>query len=375
MSSCKTTIPARIGRHLATPAATIRGVLANSDGNFALFSAIMMPVFLMAAGLAVDTANVMSMKVRLQAAADGAALATSSRLASEDLLEDDAVAYAKQFFSGEVSSDYVSYSDMTAVPTVKVVKIDDDGRDLWQVAVTVAGGQTLTPMAQLLGSGSMNIQVMGKSESAAATKSALSMVLVLDKSGSMDWYADGEKKIKSLRDAVGDLLTQMSDADPTNQYVRVGAVSYDSERDKTQSIEWGTSKVATFVDGLRANGGTDSSDAFKWAYRKVKDSTEDAAHYEKTELVPARIIVFMTDGDNNQYSADTTTKQYCDLAKERDIEVYTVAFDAPNRGKQLLSYCATTDEHFFDASNKDELVRAFKNIGLRASNMISRLVE
>lgn len=375
MSSSKPAIPVQTGKRLKTPRATLRSALTNRDGNFALFSAILMPVLLMAAGLAIDTASVMSMKVRLQAAADSAALATSSRLASEDLLETDAVAYATQFYNGQSSSEYTTYMELAVAPTVKVDKIDDDGRDLWQVAVTVNAAQPLTPMARLLGADTMNIQVMGKSESAAATKSALSMVLVLDKSGSMDWYADGEKKIKSLRDAVGDLLTQMSDADPTNQYVRVGAVSYDNERDKTQSIEWGTSKVATFVDGLRANGGTDSSEAFKWAYWRVKDSTEDAAHYEKTELAPARIIVFMTDGDNNQYSADTTTKHYCDLAKEKDIEVYTVAFDAPRRGKQLLSYCATSDQHFFDASNKDELVRAFKNIGLRASNMISRLVE
>ena len=355
---------------------TLRALLNQERGNFAMITAVALPVMLVAGSLAIDTANMTSLKVRMQNAADSAALATSSQLAKGDLTEDKAEAYAKQFLLGQMSEDGNAFTDLNVTPNVQVTPVkDSDGNIVWQVSVGVAGSMASTKLARVMGRDSLNVAVMGKTEASAATKSALSMVLVLDKSGSMGEYSSGVKKIEALKTAVGTLLDQLDEADPTQKYVRTGAVSYDDQLDAKTNIKWGTSKVRQFVDKLDANGRTDSTDAFSWGYDKVTAKKEITEHEKSTGLVPTEFMVFMTDGDNNYSSADTSTKKLCDKAKADNVEVYTVAFAAPSGGKALLSYCATTTEHYFDAKNSDELISAFKNIGMRASNMVTRLIQ
>lgn len=83
----------------------------------------------------------------------------------------------------------------------------------------------------------------------------------------------------------------------------------------------------------------------------------------------------MTDGDNNYTSADTSTKKLCDEAKADGLTIYTIAFAAPSRGQQLLSYCASQPENYYDARNSAELIDAFKNIGEQTSKVVSRLTQ
>jgi len=134
-------------------------------------------------------------------------------------------------------------------------------------------------------------------------------------------------------------------------------------------------RIHSFVGGLNARGGTDSTDAFAWGYTKVTSPTEIAEHVAKTGQAPEKVIVFMTDGDNNYYSADTSTKILCDKAKADGATIYSIAFAAPRRGRELLSYCANSPDHYFDAKNSAELIEAFKNIGKKTSQVVSRLTE
>jgi uncharacterized protein YegL len=129
------------------------------------------------------------------------------------------------------------------------------------------------------------------------------------------------------------------------------------------------------VKALTATGGTDSSDAMAKAYAKVIDASEDTAHKNKNGQTPSKFIVFMTDGDNNYTSADTATKATCDTAKAKGVEIFSVAFMAPTRGQALLQYCATDTSHYYDANNAAELVAAFKEIGEKATQASTRLLN
>lgn len=69
---------------------------------------------------------------------------------------------------------------------------------------------------------------------------------------------------------------------------------------------------------------------------------------------------------SNWYSSvggakDTRTKAICDAAKEKNILVYTIAFEAPSAGKNLLKACASSDSHYFDVKNL-EIADAFSAI-------------
>ncbi|MDI6837782.1 MAG: pilus assembly protein TadG, partial [Rhizobiaceae bacterium] len=64
-----------------------------------------------------------------------------------------------------------------------------------------------------------------------------------------------------------------------------------------------------------------------------------------------------------------------DSAKTAGIEIYTIAFMAPDRGRALLQYCATDTSHYFDAQNAADLVAAFKEIGEKATETMTRLTN
>lgn len=361
----------------ASPMKKISKLLRNDSGNFAMLAGLTLPVLFIAGSLAVDTTNAMSMKVRLQNAVDSAALATSTRLAQEENLSlEDAKAFALMFLDGQVEEDQSAFSDFSIRPTVEITETKEDGATVWRVSISLVGTQAVTPMARLMGQENISVGVSGKSESAVGkTQGAFSMALVLDRSGSMDWDLDGQRKIDVLKSAVGGLLDQIQTADPSNNYVRIGASSYNSYMTGSQRLNWLPRKTRDFVNALPASGGTDSTDAFSWALDNVSAATEFTQHAARNGQEPQRYIVFMTDGDNNYSSADTSTKVLCDRAKDAGVQIYTVAFAAPQRGKELLSYCASTSAHFFDAQSSADLIGAFKSIGEQASQVASRLTQ
>ena len=68
-------------------------------------------------------------------------------------------------------------------------------------------------------------------------------------------------------------------------------------------------------------------------------------------------------------------KALCDSIKADGIEIFSVAFEAPYRGRQLLSYCASTEDHYFDAGDSEEFLLAFEEIGDRIESALLRIVE
>jgi Mg-chelatase subunit ChlD len=265
----------------------------------------------------------------------------------------------------------------------------------------------LSPLTQITGRKTAEVSSSSKSEASTEAKNALSMYLVLDQSGSMasltstldpsnpsSTYSCGKKtctsynylsKIAALKLATANLLTQLNAADPTGSLVRTGAVSYSSKMMSPQPLDWGVSSVLSYVNALPASGSTDSSGAFAKAYTLTSSSSEDSKHKNKNGQVPTKYIVFMTDGENNYYNnkststsgdqSDTATKKSCADAKAAGIQVYSVAFMAPDRGKKLLQYCASSTDHYFSAEDSDELTAAFKYIGEKASQQMVRLTQ
>ena len=151
----------------------------------------------------------------------------------------------------------------------------------------------------------------------------------------------------------------------------MGAIAYNSYPSKAQSIQWGTVNSSRFVNSLRAGGGTDSYKAVKTARSKLRNSKEDKEHKKMNGQDPKKYLVFMTDGSNNSRYSDKKTKQVCDEAKRDNIDVFTVAFKAPIRGQQLLSYCATSTTHYFNADNNEKLLEAFQKIGANVNSAVT----
>lgn len=388
-------------RSSALPLAVLRRLLTDRYGNFSIMAALMLPVGLGAAGLALDASKMIASKTALQNAADAAALASASALANKGITITEAKALAVDFIAGQMSNhadsaeeiatpfDFGSCTnvDVTESATVGTAK-------KYNVNVTTCYDVKYTALSAFLGKNGGRLSVASATESTTESKNALSMYLVLDRSGSMSEYTNtvsgsytcryGRRtytcytyydKITALRMAATSLMDKLGAADPATTLVRTGAVSYNAAMQAPVNIAWGETGVKSYISALTATGGTDSSLAFKTAYQAISATTEDAAHMNKNGQVPSKYIVFMTDGDNNYTTADTATKQWCDQARTAGIEVYSVAFMAPDRGKALLNYCATSSAHYFAAEDADDLNAAFEYIGERATETATRLTH
>lgn len=383
-------------------------LMKSEGGNFGIMTAILLPVTLAAAGIAIDLTRTVQIKSELQNAADSAALAAASAMSEKGLTKAEAMKLAREFLAAQMANQ-VSSSGMTPLPEGFEKNIADTALvsaeetpngptgKIYDITINARYDVAMNGMTSLLGISTVPLEVSSSAKSATESKNALSMYLVLDRSGSMaentntsyqatctySWrgqtysYACTKyyTKIEALKTAVKQLASVLDTADPSRIYARTAAVSYNSAMQTPTTFEWGTTKIINYVNALPADGGTDSSDAMAKAYAQVKADSELTAHKNKNGQVPSRYIVFMTDGDNNYTSADTKTRKTCDDAKAAGIEIYTVALMAPSRGKELLQYCASSDSHYSEAESAEELVAEFRAIGEKASAAMTRLTN
>jgi hypothetical protein len=74
-------------------------------------------------------------------------------------------------------------------------------------------------------------------------------------------------------------------------------------------------------------------------------------------------------------SMNAQLQQSCGLAKDNDIILYGIAFEAPANGQTQISNCVTpkgsdtADGFYFDAQGKDEIRRAFRQIASNLSQL------
>ncbi|MCQ2005473.1 vWA domain-containing protein [Rhizobium sp. NRK18] len=394
----------------------VKQFFRSRDGNFAILTALSLPVVIAFVGVAIDMSRLLNTRTQLQSAADSAALVASKAMADQGMTEAQAKVLALNFVNSQLAldNDLGGTLDKDNIDIVPTKVTNADGSGTYDVQVKLNLDVKMTAMTGLLGIDSRPVSVNSAARtSTESTKSPLSMYLVLDRSGSMAWDTDqygtyevsydcsywtsegrGRNKvweyhpktctysaigyipkIYALKQAVSNLMAQLAAADPEQKYVRTAAVSYNSDMDTPLDLDWGTAKTLAYVDTLIADGGTDSSQAVTTARNALHANSEDQAHKKKNGGVPVKYMVFMTDGENNDPKSDTKTKKECDDAKREGTIIYTVAFMAPAAGKALLSYCATDAAHYFDASNASDLIAAFNSIGAQATSKVSRLTQ
>jgi len=139
-------------------------------------------------------------------------------------------------------------------------------------------------------------------------------------------------------------------------------------------------KLKTYISNLNANGGTAGHIGIAWGWYAISPewdsvwpSASDPLEYDEPDSAKAMII--MTDGDflnwhnNGEGSSFDQAKRLCDNIKKDDVRVYTVAFQAPNQGKQILEYCASGTEFAFKAESADELTDAYTKIAQSISDL------
>jgi len=399
-----------------------RQILRDRSGNFAMMTAILAPVLIGAAGLAIDITNAALSQQQLQEASDAAALATATALADGKIDTAAASDFAKDFVAGQManylsSSDAVSLRNKTNVTVTTTTTATGKG---YNVSVNASYDMGLTPLMSVFGKKTVSLASNSATTSGTTnTKSALSMELDLDQSGSMKDYtcsvykldgsgnykldSEGNKicktystvtKIQALKTAAGKLFDALDTADPTHVLVRTGVMSYNNglTRDKNKKIigirpmNWGTSTGRTFVSTLTANGGTDATEPMQESIKAIEkypdgSDTESKEHAKKGNTNVDRYIVLMTDGEMTGNSSswnstkDQNVRDQCDAAKKAGITIFTVAFMAPDKGKSLLQYCASSPSNYFEAETMEKLIDDFDSIAQTATKAMTLLTR
>ncbi|MFH1517931.1 MAG: hypothetical protein ABIH17_08635, partial [Pseudomonadota bacterium] len=109
----------------------------------------------------------------------------------------------------------------------------------------------------------------------------------------------------------------------------------------------------------------------KWD--SVWPSASKPLPYDEPDATKA--IIMMTDGEFNSYFSSgqgnsfDQAKALCDAAKEEHIVIYTVAFQAPPKGQEILEYCASSADHAFSPEDGQQLKDAYSMIAQSISDL------
>ncbi|MEM7215392.1 MAG: vWA domain-containing protein [Pseudomonadota bacterium] len=335
---------------------TLRYLASDEAATVLVIFAFVLPAVVLASLVAIDFSLTQNTRVKVQASVDAAILAASAEANKmEDLTDRRAVALElsknfRAFFQANLNGlEGINFN-------ISDVSYDADTKRT-ESSVTY---RYPSLVRSFTGAPDLTYEATAVTHLSGKERNSLSMMLVLDKSGSMGWRG----RMNALKKAVNELAKQFHADDPDENYIRVGAVAYDSRNYRYMvRPTWGPNAANRYTQRLRPGGGTNSSGAVRTAYMNLRGKREERQHAKRNKGELRRVILFMTDGANNRTSYDSSTLYYCRLAKREKILVYTVAFQAPSRGQRLLKFCATSPQHYFQANDADELVKAFKIIG------------
>jgi len=399
----------------------LRRMFSDRGGNFGIMTAIMVPVLFGAAGLAIDVSSMMLSQRELQEATDSAALAAATALANEKTDEAGAKSLAKDFVAGQLAQLLAKNSIQGSIKDATNVTVTTTANGtkskIFKVDVNTSFNLPLSPLMRVFGKTTQTISATSSGENGQTdTQGALSMYLVLDRSGSMSFITDQKKtnpskcdnytqdswpdpdkdlksycyirKIEALQTAATGLFTELNKADPQHELVRVGAVSYTDKQQTAKAINWGTADAASYVSALPylPTGGTDASDALDTAYKALKSSTtgtdkETVQHKSKNHDSFQRYIILMTDGEMTgnssswNQSLDKEVRDLCATVKGDGITIFTIAFMAPQKGKDLLQACASSTANYYAPDNMTKLVEDFGDIAAKATSSLTRLTN
>ncbi len=137
-----------------------------------------------------------------------------------------------------------------------------------------------------------------------------------------------------------------------------------------------------YINDLYASGSTAGHIGIAWGWYllapewdSVWPSASKPLAYDEPDSAKAMII--MTDGEfNTEYNLSDghgdsfdQAKKLCDNIKEEGVRIYTVAFQAPKAGRDVLEYCATSTEYAFTPDSADELKDAYTKIAQSISDL------
>ena len=326
----------------------------NSASILPTFAILVVPL-LLSVGAAIDYADHQRIRNKLTNAADAAVLAAAVEANKSGNFDNKAL-LLKQMTSTINSMLSVNMAKETQVE-YKISNLRYDPKTL-DVDLNIIFSHK-THIMQLGGVPELDGKIKAATFLTEKDGNPFSMYLVLDRSGSMR----NRGRMIALKNAVTAMTTDFKTKDPNKEFIRMGAIGYNHLAMEAEHLDWGVEHVNRYTQKLEPDGLTNSSTAMSIAAGSLKGNREKDIHKKKSKKISKKYILFMTDGKNNENKNDKKTKKTCTRAKNDEVIIYTVAFQALEDGKKLLKSCANSNQHYFEAKNVAELIKIFKIIG------------
>lgn len=146
-----------------------------------------------------------------------------------------------------------------------------------------------------------------------------------------------------------------------------------------------------YPDGGNNNNAVQLDYADLWHHIPVREVEEDLFHRDSWEehenrdssVNQWRRTTIQAMGDQYEYGdivdqyvwadeGDRRLRQMCDVAHAQGITVFTISFEAPTRGREVMQYCASSDAHYYDVEGID-ISNAFASIAQTINQL--RLIQ
>ncbi|MEO0550308.1 MAG: TadE/TadG family type IV pilus assembly protein [Pseudomonadota bacterium] len=143
-----------------------------------------------------------------------------------------------------------------------------------------------------------------------------------------------------------------------------------------------TTTIKSYINSLSDNTGgrTAGHQGIAWSWYQVSEEwdgvftgTEAPLAYNEPDSV--KVVILMTDGAFNnelfedQGDSDAQARALCDAMRNTNIKVYSIAFTAPSEGQEVLSYCATNSDYYFQPNTTDDLIDAYSDIATSIADL------
>lgn len=331
----------------------LKSYLKDTSGNFAMMASIFMGALILIAGAAIETNRMVSMRSDIQNMADAAALA-GAFVAKSGI--GDREAHVRENI-------LINQSNLQNInPSINAIISFDDKTEEVTVEIPVVmesffGG--------VLGDEFLNVRARSVVSYKTERVDPVTIAFALDVSGSMGWgtigtgkTATGTPKLDVLKQSTKILFNELEAGTPKPELlkdsIRTGMSAYNIGLVDTQKMDWGWAHLESAVDGLVAQGKTNSTPALENAYKQIKDDrlyrvSNDPKFNPKSHR---EYVIFMTDGDNNEVIWDEDTAKLCRTMRNDGIEMFSIAFTAPEKGEVLLLSCASWND---GVEKKDDL--------------------
>lgn len=209
------------------------------------------------------------------------------------------------------------------------------------------------------------------------------------------WERGGDEKFSDAAPGAGDYLAHQVawfEEDPShvdsgewveghpNRSTSTRYYGNECQNSKPLGLTNDRDKLIENINALDADHYTGGHIGVAWTWYLISENWSNvfsgtAAPAVYSEQSVKKAVILMTDGRFNievfpgQGSSDRQARNICDNMKLKNIQIFAVAFSAPLAGQQVLSYCASNPDFYFQTSNATELADAYKSIAVSLSEL------